>query len=530
MARILGLDLGSHSVKGVLIETTLRGHTVRHVAEAPLPLEGERPARLSQAIATLLAEAHGRLAADTITVALPGAALATHPITLPFSDPKKIDATLGFEVEGQLPFDLSEAVYDYQIASATDAGASLNVGVVKKDELGALLELLKAAKVDPRIVTHPGLVLQGLLGVMAHANLPEATGEAVALVDIGHERVTLAIGTPGGAVEFARTFPGGGQALTRALAAEFKIALPEAQAWKEQYGAVGREVVGAEAERAEGAFLRALAPVVRELKSTLKAFTARNKRTVTRLVLSGGTARLKGLPERLGQDLGLAVERLELPAEVVTAAGPLAGPQLALAWALALRGEATGARAQRFNLRRGEFSFRSDLDFVKDRVGQLVAFGAVLLVLLIASGIVRNSVLERREKQVDAALCEVTQRVLGKCEKDANLALNLMQGKESPIAAIPTRSAATLLAEFTQHIPKDMPLTVDNLVIDLDRISVRCETATSKQVEDVITALKAYKCFGEVKEGKLEKSKDGSKVSFRLDIQVQCPDDAAPQG
>mgnify|MGYP006154767185 CR=1 FL=1 len=34
--------------------------------------------------------------------------------------------------------------------------------------------------------------------------------EAVAIVDIGHERTSVAIGRPRGAVEFARTFPGGG--------------------------------------------------------------------------------------------------------------------------------------------------------------------------------------------------------------------------------------------------------------------------------------------------------------------------------
>ena len=50
-------------------------------------------------------------------------------------------------------------------------------------------------------------------------------------------------------------------------------------------------------------------------------------------------------------------------------------------------------------------------------------------------------------------------------------------------------------------------------------------------MEDLITALKQYRCFKEIKEGKVEKTKDGPKVSFRLDIQVECPDESpAPQG
>jgi general secretion pathway protein L len=46
-------------------------------------------------------------------------------------------------------------------------------------------------------------------------------------------------------------------------------------------------------------------------------------------------------------------------------------------------------------------------------------------------------------------------------------------------------------------------------------------------VEDIVTALKGYKCFKEVSEGKLEKNKDGSKVQFRLDIQIECPEEGS---
>ena len=40
-------------------------------------------------------------------------------------------------------------------------------------------------------------------------------------------------------------------------------------------------------------------------------------------------------------------------------------------------------------------------------------FGLILFVLLIAGGLVRNAVLERREKQIEQMLCDITTRVLG---------------------------------------------------------------------------------------------------------------------
>lgn len=524
MARILGLDLGSHTLKGLVLETTLRGTAVKGYAEVPVPAEGERHDRLRAAVPQLLAKG---LLADQVVIALPGLGLATHQLALPFTDPKRIDATVGFEVESQLPFDLSEAVFDYQVVGADEKGSQLLVGVAKKEEVASLLAVLKELKVDPKVVTHPGFAYQNLMPMLSAGQLAESPDGAVAVVDLGHERVCVAIGRPGAGVEHARTFSGGGAALTRALAQEFKLTLAEAEQWKEQHGAVGEEAVGPDAERAAAAFLRALQPILRELRPTLKNYTAKTRRPVEQVLLTGGTSRLPGLAGQLAHDLQAKVSLLEVSNEVREAAGPTAGATAAQAWALALRGSASGAKAPRLNLRRGELAFKSDLDVVSERLPQLVTFALILFVLLVAGGLVRNTVLERREKQVDAVLCDVTTRVLGTCEKNFDRALNMLKGKESPVAGVPKRSAVTLLSEVVQRIPQDVPVTFDQLVIDLDRISVRCEATSTKHMEDIVTAFKSYRCFKDVKEGKLEKSKDGQHLTFRLDVQVECPDDGA---
>jgi general secretion pathway protein L len=511
MARILGLDLGSFSVKAALLETSLRGAAVKGWAEVKVN-NGD----LKSAVTELFEK--NAFNADQLVVSMPGLSIATHPITLPFSDPKRIESTLAFEVEDELPFDLSEAVYDYQVASTDKEGSRLVVGVVKKEELAKVLATLKELKLEPRIVTHPGLAAQSLL-----ASLPPSDS-AVALVDVGHERTCVSVGRPGVGIELARTFAGGGVYLTRALAQEFKIAAPEAQVWKDEHAALGEYAVGPDAERADGAFVRGLQPVLRELKATLKSYSARTRRSVDAVYLMGGSAKLPGLSERLRGDLGIDVKPLELPNEVKAALGGPA-PHAAQAYALALRGNASGAKAQRFNLRRGEFAFKSDLDFVGEKLGQLVTFGAVLLVLLIASSIVRNTVLERREKAIDAQLCDITQRYLVRCEKNFDIAINMLQGKESVAANIPKKSAVNFLSELTAHLPPDVPVTTDQIIVDMDRVSARFETDSSKHVEDIMSALKTYKCFKEVNEGKIEKSKDGTKVQFRLDIQIECPEE-----
>lgn len=529
MARILGLDLGSHSVKAVVFESAIRGYVTKAYAEVKRG-EGEPREALRAALREL--RARPDMQADQVVVALPGTSLATHPVSLPFNDPKRIEATIAFEVEGQLPFDLSEALFDYQVVGQKEKGSELLVGVVRREEMAGLLELLGEVKVDPRVVTHPALAYQNyylqhpaLLGRAEPGKGEQAEAPVVAVVDIGHERTTVAIGRPGVGVELARTFAGGGVNLTRALASEFQISLPEAQSWKESYGAVGdARMGGPDAERAAGALIRGLQPVLRELRPTLKAFTARTRRQVESVVLCGGTARLPGLAEQLTKDLGLPVSVLALPDEARVSIPTAEQPAAAQAYALALRGQAAGARAPRFNLRRGEFAFKGGFDYVKDKLGLIASYVAALLLLLIASGVVRNSVLSRREAQLDAVLCEVTQRVLNTCEKDYTRAVSMLRGGESPTASLPKLSAVQLLAELSSRMPSDAPITFDRIEVYLDRIVLRGEAENSKQIDSLDTALRGYECFKEVKEGKVEKTKDGQRVTFRMDVQVQCPD------
>jgi general secretion pathway protein L len=282
---------------------------------------------------------------------------------------------------------------------------------------------------------------------------------------------------------------------------------------------------GPDAERAAAAFVRGLQPVLRELRPTLKAFTARTRQQVGALVLCGGTARMPGLAEQLSRDLNLPVRVLALPADAAEAIPAASQPAAAQAYALALRGNATGAKAPRFNFRRGDLGFKGDFDYMKDKLGLLASFAATLLLLLVAFGVVRNSVLSRREAQVDAVLCDTTQRILGKCEKDYNRALSMLKGVESPAAALPKVTAVNLLAEVTQRVPESLPVKFDRIQIDLDRVILQGETDSSKQVDTLSNALKGHACFKDVKQGKVERTRDGTKVTFRLDVQVQCPGD-----
>ena len=533
MARILGLDIGARSVKALLLESTFRGFTVRSFTEARLDEE----TGLKGALASLQANKH--LAADQVVVAVPGCGVATQVLTLPFADARRIEATIGFEVEGQLPYDLSEVVFDYQPLSSKDGKTEVLVGTVRKEVLTELLETLREAGVDPRVVTTPAIVYQnvfaaghGAASSPGSASAPGASGAAEgveAIIDLGHERTSVCIGHAGGGLEYARTFGGGGRELTRAVANEFKVSLTDAEVWKETEGDVtlGPDTAP-EMERAAAALLRGLAPIIREIRSTLRAHQARFRKPLTGCWLTGGTSRLKGLAALLSRELKIEVRELDalpgnggspVPAESRATAGQ--------AFALAMRGHGM-ARAGRFNLRKGEFAFKGDLDYLRGKVSRLAAFAAVLALLAGGFAFSQLHVLGKREKALDDAMCEMTTRVLGQCQRQYEVALNMLKGTGSAAASLPALSALDLFAELTNRAEKTK-VKVNEVEVQLERIRLRGETESFDGVDQLVGALGEYPCFDEIKRGRVQKSRDGTKVEFDLDIHVNCAKTAAPQ-
>ncbi len=496
---ILGIDLGARAVKAVLLESTFRGFVVLDAARAPVPApeaEDASPlvARQAAALHALLAERGWRV--DEAMVAFPGAAASSHVITLPFTDPRRIEQTIGFEVEGQIPFELSQVAWDWQPLGTRDGKTDLLVGVVRKEELSALLAALAHGGVDPRAVLPAGPAYAALhsAGVLAGgptapaAPEPEAPAPvpgAEVLADVGAERTSVCV-TVGGVCEAARTFAAGP-------------------------GGTG--------------------PLVRELRATLRAGRARvGPRPVTRLLLAGEGATLPGVAEALAPEV-------EGPIEPVVLAGPTASripaedaPGLALALALALRGH-QGARAPRLNLRRGELAYTRDFEHLKGKVARLGVYAAAIALLAVASAGVKVLALARQESALDRALCDAQQKILGRCYPNFEEAQAILRGRGAPGAALPRTSAVELLGELAERVPPQLKLRLDRIEITRDKLHVEGTTDGAEGVDRLVQALKASRCFGDARSGSARKRATDGKFEFSIDSGLTClesgPRDAA---
>ncbi|MFL5311794.1 MAG: type II secretion system protein GspL [Myxococcales bacterium] len=482
MHRIVGLDVSGDKLRLVALESGFRGFSVLEARSVALP-EGATPGeRLKAAMASL-----PRAEDDIFAVALPGTQVASHVVSLPFTDARRIEQVLPGEVEGAIPFDLEEVVWDHAVLSQANGRTEVLVGVVRKSVLQQALAALAEAGIDPRLVTFAPLALAtpSERGMVARDGAAPEAAVAEALLDAGPDRADFCL-LEGEHPVLARSLSSAGPAL-----------------WES-------------ARTDPRALDRLLGPIARDLKISLR--TRGKAAAISRLVVAGDLANLPGAPEKLAADLGVHVEPLALAGQAAQVAeGP--GADYALALGLALRAQQPRGR---LNFRKGEFAFTRDLSQVRGHLARLAVAASVLLALAVGLGATRVASLSRQARDYDDALCAATRKILGSCMTDSRQALAALSGGRSKAAGIPRVSAADVLAELVAHLPDDAMPTLDDVDLTTTAIRLRGTADSFGKVDQILGALKKDRCFGEIKQPRTEKQRGTEKVIFSIDFAYAC--------
>jgi type IV pilus assembly protein PilM len=337
-----GLDIGSFSIKLFALQP---GMGRVRVLAAEVPYAGPAPANgdgSAEIVARAIAECAERTGTSLrtmrgITVGISGADVIVKQIQLPLMDEAEVGAALRFEARKHLPFDPQAMVIDHQLLGRHPAERRLDVllAAVARDHLERHLAPLALLGVQADIVDATPLALTN---AVSHA----AGGDRGAhfLLDIGHLSSHLTL-YQRGEPYFSRRLDIGGLHLTRAIAAEIKAPVEEAERWKL---AAGSDSPGLRMDWS-GRELKAVLEVLEkdlsvEVRRSLAFYrTLGHLPDPLRLLLSGGSARLPGIAERLANLLDFPVSVLDPFEELGGAARARVqgGPQFAQAVGLALR-------------------------------------------------------------------------------------------------------------------------------------------------------------------------------------------------
>jgi type IV pilus assembly protein PilM len=537
---ITGIDLGSRSVKFAVLDVGFRRVRVNSAFEEPVP-PGETP--LAERQAEALRAGLARLpSGSTIHVALPGEMLALRVLDLPFSDARKVEQVVGYELEGQIMHDLSEVVMDHVILSAASTDGSEAAGsralaiAARTDEIAAFLASLKQSGVDPRTLYVTPVIYQALL-----AEEPAETTPAGCrlFIDLGHRHSQLCF-LRGNEAVFGRTSNHAGEELTLALvqASRDKWTFAQAEQAKHTYGFVPSRAQppGTAAQRQLGPVCRdALAPFLRDLRQTLASFRAQNKTQVESILLAGGGSRLQGLADFLQEELGIPTSLWPAPpaaeatesdevdeVSVVDEEGSASRARLALAHALAW----AGVRGHKqLDLRRGSFQYRVSFSIVRQKAAHLALLVGAVLACAAVDGTIALRRLSSEQQQLKEKLRLATKELFGAPRFDATeVTAALKRSFRDEMAPLPRVTAYDLLDQISRKMP-----AADQVAIDVQDLDIKTKKTTIKgtvdsaaALDDVVAKLKEIDCFEEINKGPLTEVSGGAK-QFSLTINSKCP-------
>lgn len=336
---LVGLDIGSSSIKSVELKNTKQGYELVSFGLESLAQDTVVDGAIMDA--PLVAGAIGtifdrqEIKTRMVATAVSGHSVIVKPVTLPVMTDEELYDRIQSEASQYIPFDISDVNLDYQLLDSAESEMHVLLVAVKKDKILNHTNVLAQAGKTPMVVDIDAFALQNCYEV----NYDPDPSQTAALLNIGASVMNINI-VRGGAPLFTRDVSVGGNQYTDALQKELDLSYEDAERLKK-----GEAVAGVNEEH-RGTILRSVSDIlILEIQKTFDFFRATaSGENIQRIYLAGGTARVPGLVDLLREEFALPVEELYPFRKIVINPGrhnedqvrELA-PRLAIAVGLALR-------------------------------------------------------------------------------------------------------------------------------------------------------------------------------------------------
>ena len=308
----LGLDIGSSSVKLVQLRESKKGIQLANFSMAPLPSEAIVDGALMNASA-VVDTVQGMISAQKlktrdVALSISGHSVIIKKISLPAMTQDELDESIKWEAEQYIPFDVNDVYLDYQILQSRPEQGQMDVLLVaaKKEVVDEYSGIVREAGLEPVVVDVDCFTIQNAFEV----NYGFPPGEAVVLLDIGASTININI-VSNGITTFTRDISMGGTQFTEEIQKQLNVSYDEAEAYKlgGERGVDADSVVPQEVERVMASVSESMAS---EIHRSLDFYLATSSDgRMSRVYLSGGTAKVPSLARTIQNRVGVAVELVD---------------------------------------------------------------------------------------------------------------------------------------------------------------------------------------------------------------------------
>lgn len=305
---LVGLDIGSSSLKLVEIEETQTGFVLNRYCQIPLlkgvimdgvPAEQEE---LTAAIKEIFKQSGCRR--KGIVTSLSGQSVIVKKVSFATMEETELRDLIRDEATKYLPFDSMEGVsFDFQILGGSEFNPNLMdvlLVAAKKDIIESYTEAVKNAGLNLSILDVDTFAIE----TMYEQNYDFEEDDAIVIINIGASVTNINV-VKNGVSLFTRDFALGGNSVTEAIQSGLSLTFEEAEQMKIE-GKGGSETT-------ESAFRENLLayadPLCQEIERSVDYFRSTyGGGSIKYALLSGGGAKLLGIADALTQRLNIPTE------------------------------------------------------------------------------------------------------------------------------------------------------------------------------------------------------------------------------
>ncbi len=287
--RILGIDLGSSSIKAVEMDSAFGRYEIHDYHEVLIPAEATSESAMKELLRSL------KKLPDRMIVALPAGQTTFRNFQMPTRDRRAIQSGIGFELEDELPFSSDESLFDYSITDQNKQSSTVHVAATLKHHLKTTIEAWKKGSIEPDVITTEAwayrILLNRLLG-------PTEQQSPVLLVQIGNEKTTFYLHWKG-APAVVREMTWGGRDLTLGICQKYRLPYQQAETAKLDHGFISLNDTSENQTEDQNEFSSCLKASLETFLLELRQVSLISKSTTQQniqfIYLAGGTALLPGL-------------------------------------------------------------------------------------------------------------------------------------------------------------------------------------------------------------------------------------------
>lgn len=321
--QLIGLDIGSHSIKLVEIDDSKKGLILKNFGIIGLPkdaiVEGsiKEMGVAASAIKTLIKNLNVKN--KNVAISISGFSVIVKKITISKREESELESSIQEEAEQYIPFDISDVNLDYEILTmpeeettgeqeeeasakkASDTMMDVMLVAAKKDIIEDYESLIQLAGLNPMIMDVDAFALQNAYEISSG----DSSG-CYAIINVGAEELGINA-IKDGVSMFTRDSSYGGSQITDAIMTKFNVSFEEAE--KIKLG--GTKIDDKEKGALEEIFTTMISGWVQEIKRALDFLsTTYPDETIEKILVSGGAYRVPGFLKYLEMETEIPIEEL----------------------------------------------------------------------------------------------------------------------------------------------------------------------------------------------------------------------------